>query len=304
MAPVRTSLPRRHPALCACSEDLGQLTVPKLKDRLRAAGLKVSGRKVELVQRLLGSPAAASSAEAHGADRGASLPSATFSLVHSDASLLVVDKGAGLLTVPGIGPHKADCLLSRLRELGYSEVQHAPHRLDRDTSGLVAVGRTPAAHRALCMAFQGRHVTKRYEALVLGWPEADAGEVDRPIGKLRREAGAPARMCVVDAGAARAGAAPAEQVRHSVSRWRVLERDVLDDNTRYARVALEPVTGRAHQLRLHMAHIGHPVLGDTLHGGLRAAALMPRLCLHAAALSFEHPDGRSGALSLESPATF
>ena len=97
---------------------------------------------------------------------------------------------------------------------------------------------------------------------------------------------------------------PAEQVRHSVSRWRVLERDVLDDNTRYARVALEPVTGRAHQLRLHMAHIGHPVLGDTLHGGPRAAALMPRLCLHAAALSFEHPDGRSGALSLESPATF
>ena len=73
---------------------------------------------------------------------------------------------------------------------------------------------------------------------------------------------------------------------------------------RYARVALVPVTGRAHQLRLHMAHIGHPLLGDELHGGSLAAALAPRLCLHAAALSFQHPDGTSGRVSLESRATF
>ena len=107
------SRPRRHSAARACSEDLGRLTVPQLKERLRDSGLKVSGRKAELVRRLHGSStrAAASIAEAHGATvlhLGASLPSATFSVVHSDESLLVVDKGAGLLTVPGIGPHKAD----------------------------------------------------------------------------------------------------------------------------------------------------------------------------------------------------
>ena len=112
-------------------------------------------------------------------------------------------------------------------------------------------------------------------------------------------------MCVVDTGAAGAErSAEAEQVRRSVSRWRVLERGLLDDGTEYARVALSPVTGRAHQLRLHMAHIGHPLLGDELHGGSRAAALAPRLCLHAAALSFEHPDGRSGTLSVKSDAAF
>lgn len=218
-----------------------------------------------------------------------------------------------------------------------AEVHRAPHRLDRDTSGLVALGRTPSAHRALCMAFQERRVTKRYEALVLGWPGAvgDSGEVDKPItthlslsptmtltltlhpspnqvdkpiGKLRGHDGAPARMCVVDSGAVGADRAAAstqaEQVRRSVSRWRVLERRLLDDGTQYARVALSPVTGRAHQLRLHMAHVGHPLLGDELHGGSRAAALAPRLCLHAAALSFEHPDGRSGTLSLQCDATF
>ena len=211
--------------------------------------------------------------------------------------------------------------------------------LRRDTSGLVALGRTPSAHRALCRAFQERHVAKRYEALVLGWPGdvGDSGEVDKPItarlslsptmtltltltlhpspnqvdkpiGKLRGHDGAPARMCVVDSGAAGADRAAAstqaEQVRRSVSRWRVLERGLLDDGTQYARVALSPVTGRAHQLRLHMAHVGHPLLGDELHGGSRAAALAPRLCLHAAALSFEHPDGRSGTLSLQCDATF
>ena len=109
---------------------------------------------------------------------GASLPTATWCALHVDGALLVVDKGAGLLTVPGIGEAKADCLLSRLADAGHPEVGHAAHRLDRDTSGVLALGRTPAAHRSLCVQFQERRASKRYEALVLGWPHEEAGEVD------------------------------------------------------------------------------------------------------------------------------
>ena len=230
---------------------------------------------------------------------GASSPSATWCAVHVDETLLVVDKGAGLLTVPGRDPSKADCLLSRMRAAGYPEVSHAAHRLDRDTSGLIVLGRTRSAHRALCSIFQDRRVAKRYEALVLGWPEADQGEVDRPIGKLRVPDG-PARMCVVGG----EGTAAAEQVRRSLTRWRVLERAERGDGIKYSRLALLPVTGRAHQLRLHMECVGHPLLGDELHGtGSGAATLAPRLCLHAAALRFEHPDG-TGLLSLTSSPPF
>ena len=111
------------------------------------------------------------------ATAGSSLPHASWRLVHSDPALLVVNKGAGLLSVPGVGAAKADCLLSRMRASGFPEVSHAPHRLDRDTSGLLALGRSAAAHRSLCAQFERRRVAKRYEALVLGWP---AEEV-RPI---------------------------------------------------------------------------------------------------------------------------
>jgi len=229
---------------------------------------------------------------------GASLPTATWRALHVDGALLVVDKGAGLLTVPGIGEAKADCLLSRLADAGHPEVGHAAHRLDRDTSGVLALGRTPAAHRSLCVQFQERRASKRYEALVLGWPAEDVGEVDLPIGKVRRPGGA-ARMRVA------AGAAGAEQARPSVSTWRVLERTSLPDSgVGVARVELVPVTGRAHQLRLHMEAIGHPVLGDELHGSDEAAAAAPRLCLHASALTLDHPDGRSGRVTFRSAAPF
>jgi len=99
-------------------------------------------------------------------DEGASLPTSTWRVVHEDAALLVVDKGAGLLTAPGIGAAKADCLLSRVRAAGYAGAGHAAHRLDRDTSGLVAIGLTPAAHRSLCVQFQEHRAKKVYAALV------------------------------------------------------------------------------------------------------------------------------------------
>ena len=213
---------------------------------------------------------------------GASLPHATWQTVLDDNHhLLVVDKGAGLLTVPGRGEGKQDSLLTRLREAGHA-ISHAPHRLDRDTSGLIALGRTQAAHKSLATQFQDKLVFKRYEALCLGWPEVDAGEVDVAIGKLRRPGESHAVM--------RVAGPSVDKPRPSRTEWRVLERCTAGDGTtRFARVALTPITGRAHQLRVHMAHIGHPLLGDELHGDEAAASAAPRLCLHAAELRFAHP---------------
>ncbi|KAL1496812.1 hypothetical protein AB1Y20_014398 [Prymnesium parvum] len=201
-------------------------------------------------------------------DSGASSPLASYRLIHRDASLLVVNKDAGLLTVPGRGAAKADCLLSRLAAAGLS-VPHAAHRLDRDTSGLLALGATPRAHAALSAAFGARRVGKAYEALVRGWPPSE-GQVAAPIGTAR------GRAAVAAAG------------RPSLTAFRVLAVGE-GEGGRWARVRLTPQTGRTHQLRLHMAHIGHPILGDELHGG-DAAAAAPRLCLHATSLGFAHPE--------------
>ena len=213
---------------------------------------------------------------------GASLPHATWREVFKDDAILVVNKGAGLLTAPGIGPEKADCLLSRVQASGFPEISHAPHRLDRDTSGLIVLGRTPRAHKTLATAFQERRVTKRYSALCLHWPEEDAGSVDVAIGKKRNPSGGGHTMAVAGPGV--------EAARHSCTRWQVLERLSGNDGIQYARLALWPVTGRAHQLRVHMAHLGLPLLGDELHGGSTMARMAAeRLCLHAAALRMAHP---------------
>jgi tRNA pseudouridine32 synthase/23S rRNA pseudouridine746 synthase len=258
---------------------------------------------------------------------GASLPSATYEVKRVDEHLLVVEKGSGLLTVPGIGPQKADCLISRLRAEGYEEISHAPHRLDRDTSGLVVLGRTRAAHRALTVSFQERKVTKRYEALVHGWPESDSGECSGWIGKVRRKGEAHATFELVGAESGADGGRPA------LTRWRVLERcEAAGGRPRHARVELEPVTGRPHQLRLHMAGEGHPILGDEMHSlkdemhdslpgsgpssvsgheleqqeGAREGTWEgeSRLCLHAAMLRFPHPAQKGMEVTVESDAPF
>ena len=213
---------------------------------------------------------------------GASLPDSTFRPVLIDEHMLIVDKGPGLLTVPGRGEGKEDCLISRLQAEGYDGIQHAAHRLDRDTSGLIAFGRNPAAHRSLSMQFQEHRVRKQYQALVLGWPAGDTGEVDACIGKVRDPDDGFSRMRIVPT--------TANGAKRCLTRWRVLDRHEGDGlGLQWSRVELSPVTGRSHQLRLHMAHLGHPMLGDELHGNEQAAAATPRLCLHAAALEFDHP---------------
>ncbi len=199
-----------------------------------------------------------------------------------DERLVVFDKPSGLLSVPGIGPEKADCLVARaqIRWPGCRIV----HRLDRDTSGLIVLARDAEAHRFLSIEFQERRVGKRYVAVVAGGPAADAGEIDLPI---RKDLEDPPRQRICH-----------EHGRPALTRWRVRERAA--DRTR---LELRPHTGRSHQLRLHLKVIGHPILGDDLYAPPEVRAMAPRLLLHAEGLEFTHPEG-GRRMSLEVPAPF
>jgi tRNA pseudouridine32 synthase/23S rRNA pseudouridine746 synthase len=196
-------------------------------------------------------------------------PDLPLSVLHRDHALLVLDKPAGLLTVPGRGPERADCLLARARR-AFPEALLV-HRLDLDTSGVIVFALSPHAQRHLGRQFEDRRPAKRYVARVAGHPAADAGRVDLPLAVDWPNR---PRQKVDPAG------------RPALTRWRVLRREA--DGT--ARLALEPETGRSHQLRVHMAAIGHPILGDPLYAE-GAARDHPRLMLHAESLRLRHPDG-------------
>lgn len=187
-------------------------------------------------------------------------------LLHVDDHLLVADKPAGLLSVPGRGEAGRDNLASRMQAT-YPEAQSV-HRLDMATSGLLLMARGAAMQRALSMAFERREVAKRYVAIVEGDLAQDRGEIDVPLAAdwPRR----PRQKVDVLAG------------KPSLTRWRVLQRG--DGCTR---VELEPITGRSHQLRVHLQHIGHPIRGDEFYAPLPLQA--PRLLLHACDLSLNHP---------------
>lgn len=201
-------------------------------------------------------------------------------VLHADALLVVLDKPAGLLSVPGKGPALADCLEARARSLWPDAL--TVHRLDLATSGVCVVARGAVAHRVLSMQFARRHTTKTYEALVRGRVWADTGRIDLP---LRADWPNRPRQMV-------------DPVRGkpAVTAFSAMERS--GDTTR---LRLTPVTGRSHQLRLHLLALGHPILGDPIYGGGTAEA--PRLMLHATRLAFRHPaDGRP--VAFDSPAPF
>jgi tRNA pseudouridine32 synthase/23S rRNA pseudouridine746 synthase len=189
-------------------------------------------------------------------------------VLHLDERLIVLDKPTGLLSVPGIGPEKADCLAARVaaEHTGARIV----HRLDRDTSGVIVMALDPEAHRALSVQFQDRLVAKRYVAVAWGVVDDDEGVIDLPI---RKDFDDPPRQ-IVDH----------ERGRPSLTRWRVLERGA--DRTR---LELAPETGRSHQLRLHLKEIGHPILGDDLYAPPEVLAMADRLLLHAESLTIVHP---------------
>jgi tRNA pseudouridine32 synthase/23S rRNA pseudouridine746 synthase len=196
--------------------------------------------------------------------------------------MVVADKPAGLLSVPGRGADKQDCLVTRVR----AEFPDAltVHRLDMATSGLIVLGRGTEAQRALSAAFRERRVDKRYVAVAAGQVVADEGEVDLPL--IADWPNRPRQKIDHDRG------------KPSLTRYRVVTRE-----GGRTRVELEPVTGRSHQLRVHMMALGYPIIGDIFYAPPQVAALSDRLLLHAERLTVPHP-GTGDKMTFASPAPF
>ena len=214
---------------------------------------------------------------------------APLQIIHADESLLVLDKPPGLLCVPGRGADKQDCL-SRRVQLHFPDAL-VVHRLDMATSGLMLMARSIGVQRVLNRMFEHREVRKRYLAVVEGClPPAQALDgwnlIDLPIALdwPRR----PLRL--IDAASG----------KPSQTRWRAVSVDAAANSTR---VALEPVTGRSHQLRVHMRALGHPIWGDALYAPAAIQARSARLLLHACTLQLRHPVSHA-ALHFESPPAF
>ncbi|MDH4480698.1 MAG: pseudouridine synthase [Rhodoferax sp.] len=196
-------------------------------------------------------------------------------LVHEDQALLVLNKPPGLLSVPGRGEDKQDCLSRRVQ--GEFADALVVHRLDMATSGLLIFARSPAVQRALSADFANRRVHKRYIARVSGVLAVDPTWqcIDLPI--LVDWPNRPLRTIHPDGQA-------------SQTRWRCVEHDSANQTSR---LELEPLTGRSHQLRVHLKALGHPILGDALYAPPAVQCMAPRLLLHARTLRVLHPS--SGA---------
>lgn len=193
-------------------------------------------------------------------------------LVHVDEHLLVVVKPPGLLSVPGRGEGRADCMAARVQSRFPDAL--VVHRLDMATSGLLVFARGEASQRALSLAFAGRAVRKRYEAVVHGLVPQDQGVIDLPL--ITDWPRRPRQMVCFERG------------KPSLTRFNVIERCV---GAQVTRVSLEPETGRSHQLRVHLMSLGHPIVGDPLYGpDAEPSARNPsgRMLLHAAEISFAH----------------
>lgn len=193
--------------------------------------------------------------------------------VYIDEHMLVLNKPSGLLSVPGRGPDKQDCLSKRVQAI-YPDAL-VVHRLDQDTSGLLIMARGIEAQRRISKAFETRQVSKRYMAVVVGKPEPNKNMINdwsliegailldwpnRPLHIIHPD-GKPSQSLL----------------------------RLIDSSDSASLIELEPVTGRTHQLRVHMQSIGHPMLGDSLYAPPAVCAMTPRLMLHAKSISLAHP---------------
>ncbi|WP_112320667.1 pseudouridine synthase [Oceanibium sediminis] len=209
-------------------------------------------------------------------------PTDPLCVLHADDSLLLVDKPAGLLSVPGKADGLEDCLEARVKAAFPDAL--LLHRLDMDTSGVMVFARSRLAQRHLHKQFEGRVLEKSYLAMVWGTPGAERGRIDaplicdwprRPLQKICAETGKP-----------------------SVTDW-----ELAGQGPHGARLALTPLTGRSHQIRVHLLSIGHPILGDRFYAPKDALAAAPRLMLHAHRLRLRHPEGGAW-VEYEAPAPF
>ena len=251
----------------------GAVTLDGRRGRPRASSASRPARRCRSTSRQLPEPALP-----------APDPTVAVAVVHEDADVVVVDKPAGLVVHPGAGQADGTLvngLLARYPEMADVGEPHRPgivHRLDRDTSGLLVVARTPEAYLGLVEALSARRVTRRYQALVWGVPEAAHGIVDAPIGRSPRE---PTRMAVVAGG------------KEARTRYEVRDR------------YREPVVVLAPRLPARdgphapdpgpPGRLGHPVVGDRDYGGARDGLEVPRMVLHAGHLAFAHPVSRRAA---------
>lgn len=202
-------------------------------------------------------------------------------IVYQDDDLLVLDKPSGLLAVPGRGPDLQDCLSARVQAEFPSAL--VVHRLDRDTSGLIVMALNPRVQRELSRQFAERTVEKRYAAIVFGRPRAPDGAIELP---MRKDFDRPPRHMIDEVGG-----------RPAYTAWRLVA--VQHDRSR---LEVLPRTGRSHQIRLHLAALGHPILGDNLYAHPQALAMADRLLLHAEQLSLDHPcDGRRMSWTVGAP---
>ena len=202
-------------------------------------------------------------------------------IVYEDEDLLVINKPKGLVVHPAAG-HQDDTLVNGLLyalgdDLSGINGELRPgivHRIDKDTSGLLAVAKNDYAHTMLASQLKDHTMARTYEAIVCGSFREDSGTVDAPIGRHPTDR---KKMCVTE-----------RNSRNAVTHWEVVAR-----YRGYTHIRCRLETGRTHQIRVHMAHIGHPILGDTVYGHKKAELGQSSQCLHAGALCFRHPrDGR------------
>ncbi|TCH64750.1 RluA family pseudouridine synthase [Acinetobacter sp. ANC 4862] len=192
-------------------------------------------------------------------------------LIHCDEDFMVIHKPAGVLTVPGKTEDLQDCVINRLLKIEPKTL--LIHRLDRDTSGILVFGLTKWGQKTISRQFQERQTEKTYQAVVAGHLEGE-GTVDVPV--------------IYDPEHPPLHIAAPDHNKPALTHWQAIEHFEIQGQT-VTRVKLTPVTGRSHQLRVHMQYLGHPIVGDTLYATPEQQQLIPRLCLHAEHLSFYHP---------------
>ncbi len=189
-------------------------------------------------------------------------------IIYQDEQVIVAIKPNGLLSVPGRAPEHKDCLISRIQQERPEAL--IVHRLDCETSGVVVLACNKESHRELSRQFHDRETSKRYVAVVDGRVTEDEGEINLPL--IADWPNRPRQMVDYERG------------KPSQTHYKVLTR-----NQQETRVELTPITGRSHQLRVHMLSLGHPILGDRLYGTEQTTAKSPRMLLHALELGFRHP---------------
>jgi len=270
----------------ALAAQLAGYSRAQIQQLIRDGQVTVNGQAAKASYRLAAGDAIRVLAPVEDEDSGVQPQAIPLRVLYEDDDVAVVDKPAGMVTHPARGHAEGtlvNAALSRWPQIAaFGEADRAGivHRLDKDTSGVILIAKTAAALDNLRAQFQARTVHKRYLALVEGTPPTPEGVIDAPIGRDERQR---KRMAVVRDG------------REAVTEYRLLE-----EYAEYSLLEVLPRTGRTHQIRVHLAFVGDPVVGDMVYGRRKQGIKMKRHFLHAASITFEQP--RTGELvTVESP---